>query len=68
MARFLIVAGLVLALLGVLLQLGWLRWFGNLPGDLRFENKSTHVYVPITSMLIVSAVLTLLSWLVRRMS
>ena len=68
MARFLIVAGLGIALLGVLLHLGWLRWFGNLPGDLRFESKSTHVYVPITSMLILSAVLTLASWLVRRLS
>ena len=44
-----------------------LYWLGHLPGDIRVEGERTRVYVPITSMLIVSVVLTLALWLVRRL-
>ena len=40
-------------------------WFGHLPGDIRYESSRTRVYFPITSMLLVSAVLTLLFQLRR---
>ena len=35
-------------------------WFGRLPGDIRYESSGTRIYIPLTSMLIVSVVLTLL--------
>jgi hypothetical protein len=63
---WLIGAGLVLAIVGVLAWAGALSWFGRLPGDLRFGDEHTRVYIPITSMIIVSLVLTLLLSLFRR--
>jgi hypothetical protein len=42
-------------------------WFGRLPGDVRIERESVHIYVPLVSMLIVSAALSLLLYLVRRL-
>lgn len=54
-----IVVGAAIVLVGVLVSTGALSWFGRLPGDLRFEGSSTRVFLPITSMLIVSAVLTI---------
>jgi hypothetical protein len=45
---------------------GALRWFGKLPGDIRYESDSARVYVPIASMLLVSAVLTAISFVARR--
>lgn len=63
----LIVIGLVVVGVGVLAATGALSWFGRLPGDLRIEGERTRVYVPITSMLIVSVVLSiLLSLFLRR--
>jgi DUF2905 family protein len=62
----LIVLGVILALLGVLVRLGWLRWFGHLPGDIRIERGRTRVYAPIASLLLVSLVLSVLSALARR--
>lgn len=59
-------AGAVVALAGVLVWLGAFRWFGHLPGDLRLERESMRVYLPITSMLAVSVVLSLLLHLLRR--
>ena len=67
MGKYLILAGLGLALVGVLVHLGWLRWFGRLPGDFRHQGESVRVYVPITSMLVASAALSLVAWLARRL-
>lgn len=60
------VVGLVIALVGVLVAVGAFSWFGNLPGDLRFESERSRVYIPITSMLIVSVVLSVVLSLVLR--
>lgn len=61
-----IVAGVIAILLGVLVYFGWLSWFGHLPGDIRIESDSTKVYVPITTMILVSVLLSLVVWVVRR--
>lgn len=37
---------------------GLFTWFGNLPGDIRVEGENTRVFIPITSMIVVSVVLT----------
>ena len=60
------VAG-VLALLGLVVYWGGFSWFGRLPGDIRYESDSTRIYFPITSMILVSLVLTLLANLARRL-
>ncbi len=68
MTKWLMVAGAVIFLIGALLQFApqTLTWFGRLPGDIRIENGSTRVFIPITSMLIVSIVLTILVNVLRR--
>ena len=63
----LVALGLGLVVLGLLVWSGALSWFGRLPGDIRVERDSVHVYVPIASMLIVSVALSLLLYLVRRL-
>ena len=62
----LIAAGLALALIGVLVSLGGLGWFGRLPGDIRIERESLRVYIPVASMIVISVVLSLVLYLVRR--
>jgi uncharacterized membrane protein len=68
MSRTLIIAGCLLLALGVLLRFfpGALSWFGRLPGDIRIEGEWSKVFIPITSMLIVSILLSLLLALFRR--
>jgi hypothetical protein len=43
-----------------------LNWFGKLPGDIRIESEQGKIFIPITSMLIISVVLTLLINLFKR--
>jgi hypothetical protein len=68
-ARWLIVAGLVLVALGATLAYApWLlTWFGKLPGDINIQSGRTRVFIPITSMVVVSVVLTVLLNLFRRL-
>lgn len=63
---FVIAVGIGIAVIGLLVYSGALAWFGRLPGDIRFGGERTRVFVPITSMLIVSLVLSLIFYVVRR--
>ena len=62
----LITIGVGLILVGLLIWSGSLSWFGRLPGDIRIERETVRVYLPIMSMLIVSVVLCLVLYVVRR--
>lgn len=59
-------AGVCLIVLGLLIYAGGFSWFGRLPGDFRYEGERTQIYVPIVSMLLVSLVLSLIFYLLRR--
>ena len=59
-------AGVVLVIVGVLLASGGLGWFGRLPGDIRYGRGPARVYAPLASMLVISAVLSLVLYLIRR--
>jgi hypothetical protein len=66
--RVLIGAGVVLALAGVVLVASahWGLPLGRLPGDLRIERPGFRLYLPITTCLVVSGVLSLVAWLISR--
>lgn len=68
-SNILIVIGASLLVIGVALRYfpGLFSWFGNLPGDIRRETENTTVFIPITSMLVVSVVLTIVLNLVGRL-
>jgi hypothetical protein len=67
-ARLLIIGGLLMAAAGALLLVGERFGLGRLPGDLLWKRKSTTVYFPIVTSLVVSVVLTVLLnlWLRRK--
>jgi len=68
MARWIITAGIILIVIGVTLHFApWLiNWFGKLPGDIRIETERSKVFIPITSMVILSIILTILINLLKR--
>ena len=61
-AKILIGVGFALLVIGLIVQFapGLLAWFGKLPGDISIERGSTKIVVPLTSMIVVSLILTLI--------
>jgi hypothetical protein len=66
MQRSLILLGLAIAAVGVLWP--WIRrlGLGRLPGDIRIQTEHGVFYFPIVTCLVVSIVLSLVLWLIRR--
>ena len=58
--------GLMLVAVGVLLTLGNRLPLGRLPGDVVIRGKNGVFYFPIVTCLVVSAVLSLAMWLLKR--
>jgi hypothetical protein len=65
MQRFLIALGAVLIVGGLLWPWIGKLGLGRLPGDIRFERDGFRFYFPITTGLIISAVVTLILWIFR---
>ncbi|MDD4933489.1 MAG: DUF2905 domain-containing protein [Methylacidiphilaceae bacterium] len=65
--RLLLIAGLLIAGIGLLLTLGiGTKWIGRLPGDIRLEKGNVRFFFPITTCLLGSLLLSAILWLFRR--
>jgi hypothetical protein len=68
LGKTLLLAGLAVALLGVVLLFApRVPWLGKLPGDIRIHGERTSFYFPLTTCLLLSAVLSLVLYLVSRL-
>jgi Protein of unknown function (DUF2905) len=64
---FITIGGAILTIGLILLYAPWLlNWFGKLPGDIYIENKNSVIFIPITSMILISLLLTLVMNLIFR--
>jgi hypothetical protein len=66
MPKLLIVLGVVLIAVGLAWMLGERLGLGRLPGDFVYERGNVRIYVPIATSILISAVLTLILWLIGR--
>jgi Protein of unknown function (DUF2905) len=60
LGRFLIIAGTVIIVVGVLLLLADKFPIGRLPGDLRFGNEKVRIYIPVATCILLSVIITLI--------
>ncbi|HEV2977091.1 MAG TPA: DUF2905 domain-containing protein [Casimicrobiaceae bacterium] len=66
MPRFLITLGIIIVLAGLAWPLLAKLGFGHFPGDIRIERDGFTLYIPLTSGLIVSVVVSLVLWLLQK--
>ena len=68
MCDILIKIGILLIIIGAIFHFApWLvTWFGKLPGDIRIERDHVKILVPITSMILLSILFTILLHVFRR--
>jgi len=64
MGKWLIGAGIFIAVVGGLVMLLGRVGLLKLPGDLEFGSKSWRIYIPIASCVLISIILTLILWLI----
>jgi hypothetical protein len=66
--KYIILFGLILLILGIILYFfgNQLNWLGKLPGDIRIEKENFRFYFPITTMILISVILTILINLIRK--
>ncbi len=60
MGKAIVVIGIFIVLIGLVVWL-WgdkLRWIGRLPGDIRIERENYSFYMPITTMVLISVVIS----------
>jgi hypothetical protein len=62
----LITLGIAFVIVGLLVWVGGFGWFGRLPGDIRIERDTMRIYIPFASMIVISIVLNLVFYLIRR--
>jgi hypothetical protein len=67
-AKYLMIAGGVIFLAGLIWLLfgSKLHWIGRLPGDIRIEKENFRFYFPITTMIVLSVLLTIVINLLRK--
>jgi Protein of unknown function (DUF2905) len=67
LGRFLIIIGVILAVVGVaLLLVPKIPWLGRLPGDIVIKRENFTFYFPLATSILISVILTLIFWLFRR--
>jgi hypothetical protein len=65
--RFLIVGGLILVVIGSLMTFGAMHWLGRLPGDVRVERPGFKLFIPITTCILLSLLISVVLYLVSKM-
>jgi hypothetical protein len=66
LGRIVLVIGVVLVVVGGLATLGVKIPIGRLPGDIAIEGEHGALYIPLGTMIVISLLLTLIVWLLRR--
>ena len=68
MGKWFMLTGAALFFIGTIMHFApWmLNWIGKLPGDIRIKTEHGKIFIPITSMIIISVVLTALINLFKR--
>ena len=61
----LVVLGCVLVLAGLFVWSNLASWIGHLPGDIRIVRPNTRIYIPVTSMVVLSVILSVVLALLR---
>lgn len=66
MQKTLIIIGTAILLVGLLWP--WLDKFpiGRLPGDIIINRPSLKIYIPVTTMILISLVASLILWLMKK--
>ena len=66
--KTLIIIGIILVIAGLIIYFAGnkLTWLGHLPGDINIVRDNVRIFIPVTTMILLSAVLSLIMYLIRK--
>jgi hypothetical protein len=66
--KLIILSGFAIVMIGLAIYFfsDKMQWFGRLPGDIRIEKDNFRLFFPLSTMIILSVLLNLVIWLVRK--
>lgn len=66
--KYLIFTGILIIVIGIIVYFfhNKLNWIGRLPGDIRIEKENFKFYFPLTTMILLSLLLTLIMNIIKR--
>lgn len=66
--KTLIIIGIILVIAGLIIYFAGnkLTWLGHLPGDINIVRDNVRIFVPVTTMILLSAVLSLIMYLIKK--
>ena len=66
--KYILIAGVLIVFTGIIIYFfhDYFKWPGNLPGDFKIEKKNFKFYFPLTTMIIVSVIITIIIHLFKR--
>jgi hypothetical protein len=69
LAKILLTLGIILIVAAIVLMVAGnkLNWLGKLPGDIRIEKENVRIYVPITTMILLSVLVSAVIWIFKKL-
>ena len=66
--KYILIIGIIIVVIGILVYFfhDYLRWIGRLPGDIRIERENFRFYFPLTTMIVLSLLVTLIINIFKR--
>jgi len=66
--KWIIIVGLLIVIVGVFIYFfhDKLHWLGRLPGDIRIEKENFRFYFPITTMILLSLLVSLIIQIIKK--
>ena len=66
MSKMLVAIGITILVVGLFWPVISKIPFGKLPGDIAIKKEGFHLYVPITTMIVISLVVSVVLWLSKK--
>ena len=67
--KALIIIGIILVIAGAIVYFAGnrLSWLGHLPGDINIVKENVRIYIPITTMILISVVVSVILYVLRKL-
>jgi hypothetical protein len=68
LGKTLIIIGIILVIAGLIIYFAGdkMSWLGHLPGDINIVRENVRIFIPVTTMILVSIIVSLILYLIRK--